>query len=74
MLLLFANDIKILGGSVSTIKDNRELFVAASRENGLEVNADKTKYMVMSRERNALRGHNVRLIVVLLKGWNISHI
>jgi len=30
-------------------------------EIGLEVSADKTKYMVMSREQNAGRIHNVRI-------------
>jgi hypothetical protein len=30
-----------------------EAFVAATKENGLEANADKTKYMVMHREQNA---------------------
>jgi hypothetical protein len=30
------------------IKENAEALVVASKENGLEVNADKTKYMVMS--------------------------
>ena len=28
--------------------------------NGLEVNADKTKYVVMSGDRNAGRGHSVK--------------
>jgi hypothetical protein len=28
---------------------------------GLEVNADKTKYMVMSRDQNAGRNHNIRI-------------
>ena len=28
---------------------------------GLEVNADKTKYMVMSRDRNAGRGQSVKI-------------
>ena len=28
---------------------------------GLEVNADKTKYMIMSRDRNAGRGHSVKI-------------
>ena len=33
----------------------------ATRENGLEVNADKTKYMVMSRDQNAGRGHSINV-------------
>jgi len=28
---------------------------------GLEINADKTKYMVMSQDRKAGRGHSVKI-------------
>jgi len=42
-----------LGGSVHTIKKIPECLVVARKEIGLEVNADKTKYMVMSRDQNA---------------------
>jgi len=38
-----------------TLKENAEALVVAANEIGLEVNADKTKYMVMSRDRNAGR-------------------
>ena len=34
------------------LKKNAEALVAATREIGLEVSADKTKYMVMSRDQN----------------------
>jgi hypothetical protein len=50
-----------LGGSVHTVKENAEALVVATKETGLEVNAVKTKYMVMSRERNAGRGHSVKI-------------
>jgi len=46
--LAYADVFNILGGSVHTVKENAEALVVASKENGLEVNADKTKYMVMS--------------------------
>jgi len=36
--------IKILGRSIHTIKKNTEALVVISKENGLEVNADETKY------------------------------
>jgi len=41
--------------------DVAEALVAASREIGLEVSAEKTKYMVMSRDQNAGRNQNVRI-------------
>ena len=40
--------VNILGGSIHTVKENAEAVVVATEEIGLEVNADKTKYMVMS--------------------------
>jgi len=49
-LLVYDDDDNILGGSVHTVKENAESFVVASKEFGLEVNADKTKYMVISRD------------------------
>ena len=42
-----------MGGSVHTVKENAEALVVATKEIGLEVNADKTKYMFMSWDRNA---------------------
>ena len=59
-LLAYADDVNILGGSIHTLKENAEALVAATRETGLEVSADKTKYMVMSRDQNAGRNHSVR--------------
>ena len=44
-------------GKRNTIQKNREALVVANKENGLEVNADKTKYMVISRNQNAERSH-----------------
>ena len=38
-----------------------EALVVATEEIGLEINADKSKYMVMSRDRNAGRGHSVKI-------------
>jgi hypothetical protein len=46
--LVYADGVDVLGGDVHTIKENADALVVVSKEIGLEVNADKTKYMVMS--------------------------
>ena len=47
-LLVYADDVNILGGNVHTVKENAKALIVASKKIGLEVNADKTKFMVMS--------------------------
>ena len=47
-LLAYADDVNILGGSVDTVKKTAEALVAATKENGLEVNADKYMYSTWS--------------------------
>jgi len=45
---------------VHTIKENSESLVVASRESGLEVNANKIQYMVMYRDQNAVRSDSIK--------------
>jgi hypothetical protein len=59
-ILVYADDVNILGRSVHTVEKNTETLVVASKEIGLEVNADKTKYMVKSRDQNAGRIYNIK--------------
>jgi len=59
-LLAYVDDVNILGGSIHNLKENAEALITATRKIGLEVSADKTKYMVMSRDQNAGRIHSVR--------------
>ena len=56
-----ADDVNILGESIYTLTENAEVLVTATREIGLEVSADKTKYMVMSRDQNTGRIQSVRI-------------
>ena len=57
-LLVYTDDVNVVGGSVHTIKENAEALIMASNEIGLEVNADKSKYVVMSRDQNATQKHS----------------
>ena len=43
-----------------TMKKNTEALVVAGKENGLEVNAGKTTYMVMSRHQDAGQSHSIK--------------
>jgi hypothetical protein len=60
-LLVYADDINILGGSVHIIKESAEALLVTSKEIGLEVNADKTKYMVMSQDQTAGRNRSMKI-------------
>jgi len=60
-LLTYADDVNILGGGIHTVKENAEALVAATREIGLEVSADKTKHMVVFRDQNAGRIQSVKI-------------
>ena len=60
-LLVYADNINILVGSIYTITKNTEALVVVNKETGLEVNADKTKYMVKSGDQNAGLSHNIKI-------------
>jgi hypothetical protein len=60
-LLVYADDVNLLGGSVDTIKKNTQTIIGASKEVGLEVNIEKTKYMLLSRHQNAGQNHDVKI-------------
>jgi len=50
-----------MGRSIHTVEKNTEALAVTSKEIGLELNADKTKYMVMSRDQNAGQSHNMKI-------------
>jgi hypothetical protein len=59
-LLVYDDDVYILGGSIHTIKKNAEALLVVSKETGIEVNADETNCMVMSRDKNAGRSYGIK--------------
>jgi hypothetical protein len=52
-LLAYPDDVSILGGSIHTVDKNTDALLVVSKEIGLDVNIEKTKYMIMSRNQNA---------------------
>jgi hypothetical protein len=55
--LVYADDVSTVGRSVRTVKGKNRSFISQLQE---EVNADKTKCMVMSRDKNAGRSHSMK--------------
>ena len=70
-LLVYADDINVLGGRILTIKKHTEALLVGSKEIGLKANDGKTKYMVTSRDQNAGRNHNIK---IPSKWWKSSNI
>jgi hypothetical protein len=52
-LLAYAADTNLLGGNIDTINKNTQTLIDASKKVGLEVNVEKTKYMLVFRDQNA---------------------
>jgi hypothetical protein len=55
-LLAYADDVNLLGDNIDNIKKNTETLIDASKEVGLEINVEKTKYMLLSRYQNVKIG------------------
>jgi hypothetical protein len=60
-IFVYADDVNLLGDSISTIKENSETLLEASRDVGLEINAEKTKYMIMSHHQNSGQNQKIRI-------------
>ena len=51
-LLVYDDDVNMLGENLQTVRENAEIFIKASKDIGLVVNSEKTKYMTTSRHQN----------------------
>jgi hypothetical protein len=70
-LLAYANDVKLLGDNIDTIKKNTETLIDASKEVGMEMNVEKTKYMLLSPHENIGQNWSVEIANRLFE--NVSH-
>ncbi|KAJ4431801.1 hypothetical protein ANN_20406 [Periplaneta americana] len=51
----------MLGKNPETIRENTEILLEANKAIGLEVNPEKTKYVIVSRDQNIVRNGNIKI-------------
>jgi hypothetical protein len=62
-LLAYADDVNLLEDNIDTIEKNTETLIDASKEVGLEVNVEKTKYMLLFRHQNAGQNRGIKTTI-----------
>ncbi|KAJ4442605.1 hypothetical protein ANN_04194 [Periplaneta americana] len=60
-LLVHADNVNKLAENPQTIRENTEILLEASKAIGLEVNSEKSKYMIMSRGQNIVRNGTITI-------------
>jgi hypothetical protein len=62
-LLAYADDMNILGDNTDTINKNIESLIEGSKEVGLEVNVENTKYILVFRDQNAGQNRDIKIAI-----------
>jgi hypothetical protein len=72
-LQAYANDVNLLGVNIDTIKTNTGTLINASKEVGLEINVEETKYMLLSSHQNVVQNRDIKIANRSLKMCHSSN-
>jgi hypothetical protein len=53
--------VNLLGDNIDTIKKNTDILIYASKEIGLDINVENTKYMLLSRHQNVGQNRDIKI-------------
>jgi hypothetical protein len=80
-VLVYANDVNLLGDNIDTTKKIIETLIDATKEVALEENTEKAKHMLLSSHLNAKQTHHMKIsnfffkcgtVQIFLKDYNKS--
>jgi hypothetical protein len=60
-LLAYIDDANLLGDNIDTIEKKSETLTDDSKEVGLQINVQKTKYMLLSHHQNAGQNWDIKI-------------
>jgi hypothetical protein len=60
-LLVYADDVNLLGDNMDHRKKNTETLINSSKKVGPDVNAEKTKHMLLSPHQTAGQNHDIKI-------------
>jgi hypothetical protein len=73
-LLVYADDVNLLGDYINTLKKNTETLIYARKEVVLEVNAESTKYMLLFHHQNTGQNHDIKILAANRSFENVAQL
>ena len=69
LFMLMCDDVNMPGENLQNFRENKEILIKAGKDIGLEVNSEKTKYKIISRQQNIVQNQNIQFKIYHLKRW-----